>query len=139
MAAYLKNIFNCRQTPQSLPIPGTNQVPNSAGGYAWALDDWARLDRFLVLGSEGGSYYVAEHALSRENAEAVIRCIAQDGVRVARRVAEISAQGRAPKNDPALFALALCASLGDAAARKAALAELRHVARTGTHLFHFAE
>ena len=29
------------------------------GGFAWAVDDWARLRRFLILGSEGGSYYAA--------------------------------------------------------------------------------
>ena len=38
-------------TPQSEPISGTTQVPNSAGGYAWPLSNWARLDRFLILGS----------------------------------------------------------------------------------------
>ena len=26
-------------------------------GHAWAVDDWTRLRRFLILGSEGGSYY----------------------------------------------------------------------------------
>jgi len=55
-------------TPQSLPIPGSDQVPNSAGGYAWKVDDWTRLHRFLVLGSEGGSYYAIERALTAENA-----------------------------------------------------------------------
>ena len=49
------------------------------GGFAWALDDWARLRRFLVLGSEGGSYYAGERQLTRENAEAVARCIEADG------------------------------------------------------------
>ena len=67
--------FATRQTPQDEPIPGSEQVPNSAGGYAWPLDDWRRLDRFLVLGSEGGSYYAAERALTRENAAASLRCI----------------------------------------------------------------
>ena len=43
------------KTPQSAPLAG--QVANSARGYAWAVDDWSRLRRFLVLGSEGGSYY----------------------------------------------------------------------------------
>jgi 60 kDa SS-A/Ro ribonucleoprotein len=38
-------------TPQAEPIPDTTQIPNSAGGYAWAVDHWSRLDRFLVLGS----------------------------------------------------------------------------------------
>src|SRR5690606_2877479 len=56
--------FSTKSTPQRDPIPGTNQVPNSAGGFAWQLDDWARLDRFLVLGSEGGTYYVGERELT---------------------------------------------------------------------------
>ena len=27
-------------TPQDEPIPGTGQVPNSAGGYAWPVSEW---------------------------------------------------------------------------------------------------
>jgi 60 kDa SS-A/Ro ribonucleoprotein len=129
--------FATRQTPQSLPIPGAGQVPNSAGGYAWAVDDWARLDRFLVLGTEGGTFYIGERKLTVENAEAVRRCIAADGLRVVRRIVEVSEAGRAPKNDPALFALAMAAGLGDTATRQAAMAALPQVARIGTHLFHF--
>ena len=49
-----------------------------------------------------------------------------------------SREGRAPKNDPALFALALAAGLGDTPTRQAALEALPQVARTGTHLFQFA-
>ena len=56
--SYLKRL-STRRAPQSAPIPGTAQVPNSAGGFAWAVDDWARLRRFLILGSEGGSYYAS--------------------------------------------------------------------------------
>jgi len=139
MTNYLKTIYNRRQTLQSLPIPGASQVPNSAGGYTWPVDDWVRLDRFLILGSEGGSYYVTEQALSRENAEAVARCIAADGPRTVARIVEISDSGRAAKNDPALLALAMAASLGDETTRRAAFAALPKVARIGTHLFHFAE
>jgi 60 kDa SS-A/Ro ribonucleoprotein len=112
-------------------------VPNSEGGYVWPVDDWVRLDRFLVLGSEGGSYYASEQKLTKENAEAVIRCIHSNGRSVVRRVVEISQEGRAPKNDPALFVLALCAGLGDADTRRLAFTELPKVARIGTHLFTF--
>jgi len=42
--------FSTRQTPQTEAIPGKAMVQNSAGAYAFALDDWARLDRFLCLG-----------------------------------------------------------------------------------------
>src|SRR5690242_19530589 len=126
-------------TPQNEPIPGTAQVPNSAGGFAWAVDDWVRLDRFLILGAEGGTYYITERALTKENAAAVIRCIAADGLRTVARIVEISEAGRAPKNDPAIFALALCATLGDPATKRAAFAAVPRVCRIGTHLFHFAE
>jgi 60 kDa SS-A/Ro ribonucleoprotein len=128
-----------RATPQSAPIPGSAQVPNSAGGFTWALDRWARLDRFLVLGSDGGTFYVRERELTVENARSVAECIAEDGVRVVRRAVEVSEAGRAPKNDPALFVLAMAAGLGDEAARAAALEALPRVARTGTHLLHWLQ
>ena len=124
-------------TPQNEPLPGSAQLPNSAGGFTWALDRWARLDRFLVLGTEGGTYYIGERPLTRESAAAAMECVAEDGARVVRRVVEISASGRAPKNDPALFVLAMAAGVGDDATRAAALAALPVVARTGTHLFHW--
>jgi 60 kDa SS-A/Ro ribonucleoprotein len=126
-------------TPQDEPIPGSTQVPNSAGGYAWAIDKWARLDRFLILGTEGGTYYIAERELTKDNASAVRECITEDGARVVRRVVEISESGRAPKNDPALFVLAMAAGLGDDATRAEALAALPDIARTGTHLFHWLQ
>jgi 60 kDa SS-A/Ro ribonucleoprotein len=133
---YLKRLATRRPT-QRTPVRNGGQVPNSAGGYAWAVDDWTRLRRFLVLGSEGGSYYAREWALTRENARAVERCIATDGVRAVAEIVSVSDEGRAPKNDPALFALALAAAAGDEGTRKAALEALPRVARTGTHLFQF--
>lgn len=129
--------FATRTTPQTQPIPGAGQVMNAAGGYAWAVDDWTRLDRFLVLGTEGGAYYASERKLTVENAQAVADCLRQDGPRTVARIVAVSAGGRAPKNDPALFALAMAAALGDPTTRQAALAALPQVARTGTHLFHF--
>jgi 60 kDa SS-A/Ro ribonucleoprotein len=132
-------LFSRKVTPQSQSIPGSTQVPNSAGGHAWPVDDWMRLERFLILGSEGGSYYASERALTRENAEAVERCIRADGKRVVERVVAVSGAGRAPKNDPAIFALAMCAKLGDFETRRSALARLPRVCRIGTHLMHFAE
>lgn len=126
-------------TPQSEPIPNTPQVANSAGGYAWPVDRWTRLDRFLILGSEGGTYYIGERELTQENAQVVVECLAEDGPRVVRRICEISLAGRAPKNDPALFALAIAAGLGDAATKARVWAALPQVARTGTHLFHWLQ
>ena len=115
------------------------QVLNSAGGYAFAVDDWARLRRFLVLGTEGGTYYATERKLSRENAACVERLIYLDGPRLVREVTDLSESGRAPKNDPAIFALAMAAKIGDLPTKQAAYAALPRVCRIGTHLYHFAE
>ena len=131
--------FNVRETPQSEKIPGSTQVLNSAGGYSWAVDSWTRLDRFLILGNEGGSYYASERKLTIENATAVQECLKQDGPRVVQRVLEISEAGRAPKNDPAIFVLAMAAGLGDQATKNAAYLALSRVCRIGTHIFHFAQ
>ncbi len=126
-------------SPQAEPIPNSTQEPNSAGGYAWAAGHWSRLDRFLILGSEGGTYYIRERPLTRENAKAVEACLVEDGLRVVRRAVEVSTSGRAARNDPALFVLAMAAAADDPATRSAALAALPAVARTGTHLFHWLQ
>jgi hypothetical protein len=89
--------FNLKQTPQSQAIPGTAQVGNSNAGFSWAVDDWTRLDRFLILGTEGGTFYATEAKLTRDAAAGVLRCIAADGLRVVRRIVEVSAEGRAPR------------------------------------------
>jgi 60 kDa SS-A/Ro ribonucleoprotein len=131
---YLRKLFG--PTPQTEPL--ADQVPNSVGGHSYPVDDWARLRRFLILGSEGGSYYAAERELTRENALAVARCLVEDGPRAVAEIVAVSAAGRAPKNDPALFALALAATADALDTRRAALVALPRVARTGTHLLHFA-
>lgn len=135
MGAILPN-----QTPQTQAIPGreAEMAKNNAGGFSFVVSPWDQLDRFLILGTEGGTYYVGERELTKANAQNVLRLIAQDGIRVVNRVVEISDAGRAPKNDPALFVLALASAADSEATRKAALDALPKVARIGTHLFHFA-
>ena len=118
-----------RRVPQSVPLPG--QAPNSARGFAWTVDVWTRLRRFLVLGSEGGSYYASEWSLTRENAKAVEECVREDGLRAVAEIVCVSTEGRAPKNDPALYALALAAGLGDLETRRAALDALPRVGANG--------
>ena len=136
----LMGAITSKQTPQTQPIPGreAEMAKNSAGGFTFVVSPWDQLDRFLILGTEGGTYYVGERELTKANAQNVLRLIAEDGIRVVNRVVEISDAGRAPKNDPALFVLALASAADSEATRKAALAALPKVARIGTHLFHFA-
>lgn len=131
--------FNPRKTPQKHPIPGREKEmeKSAAGGYLFTIDSWDQLDRFLVLGAEGGTYYVGEREMTLDNARNVLGCIREDGVRVVERVKEVSDKGIAPKNEPAIFVLALCASADDKETRKFALEALPVVCRTSTHLFHF--
>jgi 60 kDa SS-A/Ro ribonucleoprotein len=138
MTRYLQG-HGTKVTPQSEPIPGTDQVQNRSGGHGWEVDDWGRLRRFLILGTEGGTYYVGQRELSKENADVVRRCLKEDGPRTVGEIRIVSREGRAPKNDPAIFALALAASEGDDITRKIALDSLPVVVRTGTHLFQFVE
>ena len=126
-----------RVTPQSRPIPGKNQAQNNAGGYSYVLDCWHRLQRFLILGSEGGTYYVGERDLTAANANVVMECAVADPARTVEMVASISEEGRAPKNDPAILALAVLSAQNDPAVRRLALEALPRVCRTGTHLFQF--
>jgi 60 kDa SS-A/Ro ribonucleoprotein len=128
-------------TPQTMPIPGreAEMAKNYAGGFTFVLDAWGYLDRFLILGSDTPSYYASAQKLTKEASKNVSTCIKLDGLKTVARIQEISEAGRAPKNDPAVFALALCAIEGDAETVKAAYAALPKVCRIGTHLFQFIE
>lgn len=137
MTKYARHV-SPKQTPQAEQAR-PDQVQNNAGGWAFKLDDWARLDRWLVLGAEGGTYYASEKKLTQENAKTISDCLGKDGKKTVERIAEMSESGRAPKNDPAIFALAMAAASDDAATRALALEALPRVCRTGTHLFQFAQ
>lgn len=127
--------FQTQVVNQDTALDG--QIQNSDGAYVYAVTDEVRLQRFLILGSEKGSYYASEQALTVENAKCIQRLIKTDGKKVVDTVVEISQEGRAPKNDPAIFVLAMAAGLGDEETRKYALSNLPKVARIGTHLFQF--
>ncbi len=139
--SYLLKTPTQKKTPQSKPIPGREKemTRNAAGGFAFTADSWTIFHRWLTLGSEKGTYYVSEQDLTGQNVDNVRACIVQDGIKAVQTIIGISTAGRAPKNDPALYALAIAASYGgDLKVREAALAALPKVARTGTHLFQFA-
>ena len=137
--AYTNYGFPVAATVQFQPILGreSEMTPNSAGGYGFVLDDWERLMRFLITGSEAGTYYVSEQKLTAQNADVVIRCLKVDGVRVVTTAADVNVNNRAPKVDSQLFALALAMKHGDAATKQEVAKVAPAMLRTGTHLLHF--
>ena len=139
MTTHLRNYGPRVPTLQS-ESARADQVENSAGGFGFAVDDWQRLQRFLILGTEGGTYYVGQHQITKDNADSVARCIAADGKRVVDTIVEVSNAGRAAKNDYALFAYAMCLSASDVDTRRYAgrPENFNRVVRIGTHLLHLA-
>lgn len=129
------SLYN-QPVPQSEPLD-ERQVKNNAGGYVYALDKWSRLDRFLILGSDAPTYYQSAPKLTRENASVVQECYNEDARRTVIRIVEISKTGRAPRNDAAIFALALGTIHPDEKTRRLAYDAVDDVCRTGTHLFQF--
>jgi len=127
------------ETHQGLPIPGRDMVENNAGGFVFKLDEWKQLERFLILGSEGGTFYVSEKKLTAENANLVLLLLKKDGLKVVAKTVEMLKSGRAPKPDVGIFVLALAASKGDDATRKAALAAVPTALKTGTQLLKFVD
>jgi 60 kDa SS-A/Ro ribonucleoprotein len=116
------------------------QAPVAAsheGGDVFRADDWTRLDRALIVGSDAGTFYATGRDLSVDNMRAVARCLKEDPYRTMARVAEVSTKGLAPKNDPALMATAIASTSPDTETRLLAWGALPTVARIGTHLFHF--
>jgi 60 kDa SS-A/Ro ribonucleoprotein len=126
-----------RVTPQSEAIPGSDQVANSAGGYSWNVGPMERLRRFLILGSEGGTYYIKERKLTKQNAAAVRAALDEFGMEAVKVIRDVSVEGRAPKQDPALYALAMASGHPNPVVRAAALQAVPDVCRTGTTLLHF--
>ena len=86
------------------PAAAPHGVLNAAGGTGtFAVSDTTRLNRFLILGAEGGSYYTGERQLTLDNAAAVARLIgAGHGVAVVQEVVAVSTAGRAAKQQPGL-------------------------------------
>jgi 60 kDa SS-A/Ro ribonucleoprotein len=126
-------------TPQTEEVKGKDQVQNNAGGFVFQLTPWDQMRRYLILGAEGGTYYVAEQDLLKQSYTNVVACIKENGRRAVDMIVEISDKALAPKNDPAIFALALCAAEGNDETKAYALANLGKVCRIGTHLFHFGQ
>lgn len=87
-------------TPQSEPLPGREHemVRNRDIGYVFPVDEFTRLRRFLLIGSEGGTYYMKERKLTLDNITSAAQCLDSDPDRVLQEVIDASSFSAA-KND----------------------------------------
>ena len=120
------------KTPQNAKAR-QSQVKNNAGGFVFQVSDQARLERFLILGVDGGTYYVNEASHASSNVAFLREYIERDEANVLKTIVDVSVNGRAYKQTPALFALAILIMEGKD--KKAIKSEFNKVVRTGTHLY----
>lgn len=128
------------RTPQTRRTPGrTDEVRNNAGGFVFEVSDKDRLERFLILGTDGGTYYTSERKLTEQNMAFVKALIRKNSRGVIDVLANVADENRAPKNAASIFTLALV--LAEENSDKMYLREsgvVNKVVRTSTHLFEFA-
>ena len=122
---------------QTEQAPGT--VINSAGGYAFPVDKWMRYQRFLILGSDSGSYYATPRDLTQQNHACITMCAAEDGIRAVDMAVHVSSKGLAHKNEPAILALAVLSCAESLETRKYALKNTHNICRIPTHYFTFCK
>lgn len=132
------NFNEVAATPQTQKA-AKGQKRNNAGGFSFKVDDKDRFRRFLTIGTDGGTYYVGENKLTEDSVKFVQKYIKKAGVLAVNEIVEVSDNALAPKNDQALFALAIAFGSEDLKVKAAAKEALPKVARTATHLFQFAQ
>jgi len=127
-----------KQTPQNQPIPGREKdmIQNDAGGYVFKVDDETKLKRFLMLGTDGGTYYCSERDHTIRNFQWILDFLQKDAKKVLNLTAQLSLEGRLFKNDTAIAVLALAWVNGY---RDEVEEVFYKIIRIPTHLFMFLE
>lgn len=97
--------FGARASVPQTEQATSDEIVNHTGGYVFQVDDFTRLRRFLILGTEGGTYYQGERKITKECYDTVVRCLTSNGERTVKEI--VDAAGNAPKMPPILFALAV--------------------------------
>lgn len=121
---------------QAHPV-SPQQVRNNAGGYTFHPTAQQLLERFLILGTYGGTYYVSEKQFTQDNVDFIRHMVQTREEDVIETLTRISVEGRAYRNAPVLFTLAMVFAVGKN--KTLARETLPLVARTSTHLFEFAQ
>ncbi|UMO76307.1 Ro-like RNA binding protein [Streptomyces phage Tomas] len=133
MSDALKNVAKGVNKTSQTEIAKVGQVKNDAGGFVFQVSDQARLERFLILGVDGGTFYVKEDTHALKNAQFLNEMIEKDEASVLATIVDVSVNGRAYKQSPVLYALASVIANGKN--KQAVKAEFNKVVRTGTHLY----
>lgn len=114
------------------------QVKNSAGGYVYKVGAAEQMRRFLVLGSEGGTFYASQKDLTKVNLDNLKALAATDPFVYITVLEEADSQNIAPRHSTVLLALAVLYAHNDKEAVRTWVKDnFTKIVRTGTHLFEF--
>jgi len=117
---------------------GEDRVENNAGGQVFSVSPMERLERFLIIGSDTGTFYVDAPKHTVDNVLSVKDALDKHGIEAVKKIIEVGSGNRAPKHDPVLLALAMAVSHTNDDVRMFAIKQgIPSLVRTGTHLFHF--
>lgn len=137
MSIYAQHL-NKNKTPQ-VEKAREDQVQNNAGGFTFSVTPEQRLLRFLILGTDSGTYYANERQHTIQAASAIVDMIKKDGLMVLDTTVDVSNAARAPKNDAAIAVMAMLLVYGDEETRSETQKQVPAVCRIGTHWFQLAE
>lgn len=127
--------LNQSQSQQNPILGRTDMVKNNAGGYTFKITPEQQLVRFLLCGTENGSYYATESKLTEDNAKTIIQIIQAEETKVLTILQEY--KNRVPKIDTVLFVLALACTHGSPNVKRSAYNLVESMCKTATHLFIF--
>ena len=123
---------NCTEADRSKTM-----IAGQGGGYGFEITLTDRLNRFLILGHEGGTYYAGQRELTLETVDCLDDLVELGPEIAVDQIVEVSQAGRAPSNTPAIFALAYLTSKVGTRESFLAMRAMPKVCRTSTHLFQY--
>lgn len=135
----LNNYVSTRQNTSVTTSLDNRQIQNNTGGFVYEIDDKSRLERFLILGTDGGTYYVSEQDLTAQNVSWLEKLIQRSPDLILDVIFDVSTNGRAYRNTAAIFVLAMILNHGDDEAKARAVAITPQIARTATMVYDLAK
>jgi len=138
MSRYLHSRTN-ESKPQSVSTKLQGQINNSDGGAVYAVSQNQLVRRFLILGSEGRSYYASQADKLDLAVDAVESIVKNDPYAALATLKDVAETHAAAKKTPSILLLAHLVSHADLNVRKAAYALLPVVLETPTMFYDFME
>ena len=115
-----------------------DQIQGAAGGFVWKISDKEQTIRYLIIGSEGGNFYQTPQQVSSTCASCILRLTrTPDNFKwLCDTIRQVSAEGRAAKQESTLIALATIIVFAPTMeAKKQALDIVNDCVRIPTHLY----